>query len=357
MERIASKEVVLAGTGNESRRFVMRAFACGDEQGMMECVREEYGDSYFKRDFYDEAKIRENAFGGHYRFFVAETDGEIAGMEIFALFGGDEDYIEPASQIIRKKYRGYGLASELVHYTLPLAEQMRPCSLFVHAVTFHKATQSVCEDYGMVPVGFRLGSFLASLMHNSYNTGLCDKYSEGILIKPVAKKDAGEIYLPGELADYGRKIYDRLGVKYHILTPDEAVYQGKFDGIAREPDEDADVEINTDRLQRSVRVKVVGSGRNLAAIMRELISGFGGEENWTIQVMLNIDSPAVYYEYEELKKVEFFFAGLKPLCGVHERMYMQWTGETRLNMENYELTDSFDELRQDIDKYYRNRKG
>ena len=88
---------------NESVVFSMRPFASGDEQGLLECIRDEYGDSYFKRDFYDVGKLREKAMGEDYVFFVEEAGGEIAGMEICALFteNGD-DYIEPASQILKQ---------------------------------------------------------------------------------------------------------------------------------------------------------------------------------------------------------------------------------------------------------------
>ena len=187
---------------NETVEFTMRPFAAGDEQGMVACIRDEYGDSYFKQDFYDPAKLLEKAMGEHYVFFVAEANNEIVGMEVFALFteNGD-DYIEPASQILKKAYRGYGLAAELVAYTFPLAKEMKPAALFVHAVTFHPITQRVCGEQGMVPTGFRLGSFLAEKMQNSYPKGMCPKHSEGIMILPVEKLAAGKVYLPRELSD------------------------------------------------------------------------------------------------------------------------------------------------------------
>ena len=193
------EEVKLKSADGTEKVFIMRPFKEGDETGIIECVREEYGDSYFKTDFYDPEKVKEDALSDRYRFFVAETDGKIAGMEIFHLFSEDEDYIEPASQILKKEYRNYGLSGALVFYTLPLAEKMEPCALFVHAVTFHKATQTVCEAYGMTPVGFRLGSFLTEKMNNSYIRQACDKYSEGIMIRAVRKKDAGTIYIPEEI--------------------------------------------------------------------------------------------------------------------------------------------------------------
>ena len=96
-----SEKTVLTSRDGQEKEFVLRPFEIGDEEGIKECVTEEYGSSYFKKDFYDVDKIRENALSDGYRFFVAEADGEIACLEIFHVFSGDEDYIEPASQIIK----------------------------------------------------------------------------------------------------------------------------------------------------------------------------------------------------------------------------------------------------------------
>lgn len=358
MAEFGHREIELSLREDGSRRvFLLRSFSLGDEQGIYDCVTEEYGDSYFKRDFYDVSKIKENALGEHYCFFVAETGGEIAGMEIFHIYRDEEeDYIEPASQIIRKQYRGYGLADALVDYTLPLAESMYPCALFVHAVTFHKATQAICEGYGMIPVGFRLGSFLTERMINSYEKK-CGKYSEGIMVLPVGKKDAGVVFLPGEVAAFGEKIYKRMGSKYEIVVIPEKESSGRLCEIREGMADEAQIVSKIDPIQRMAIVKVVQEGKDLQCKMRELIASFEDEPDWVIQITLSISTPAIYCEYEELKKIGFFFSGLKPLCGLRERMYMQWVGAVELNMDRYELTESFDEIRRDIENFYLDRKG
>ena len=338
------EEVKLKSADGTEKVFIMRPFKEGDETGIIECVREEYGDSYFKTDFYDPEKVKEDALSDRYRFFVAETDGKIAGMEIFHLFSEDEDYIEPASQILKKEYRNYGLSGALVFYTLPLAEKMEPCALFVHAVTFHKATQTVCEAYGMTPVGFRLGSFLTEKMNNSYIRQACDKYSEGIMIRAVRKKDAGTIYIPEEIRDYTDKIYGRLKVKYNIADSTVAV------DITSQIPNHAVLSIKRDEVQRLIMIKVDEPGKDLVTQMRDLKKSFGNEPYWVIQIMLNTDTPVIYDQYEELKSEGFFFSGLKPLCGSHERMYMQWIGNTELHMDKYVLTQSFEEIRRDIER-------
>ena len=363
MKTFPKREVKIREADGTETSYWIRPFKCGDEAGIIDCIREEYGDTYFKRDFYDPEKVRKYAETGHTHFFVMEHDGFVAGMVILAVFDDGEDYVEPATHILRKKYRGTILGASLAYYALEMGESLRPCCLFVHAVTFHKGTQTLCENYGMVPVGFRLGTFLTSRMSNSYKLGRSEKYAEGVMILPVTKKDAGIVYLPEEIAEYGRRIYGRLGVRAEIRTAyetgtdlsRESAEAMKAIETIKTMEEEPQLQIRTDSLQRTVLVRVLSSGRKIADKMRELIDSFREEKGWTIQITLSTSSPAVFYEYDQLRRLGFFFTGLKPLCGAEEQMYMQWLGDMQLYMEDYALTDSFRILCEEIEDFYRNR--
>lgn len=338
-----TKELHNEHTG-QTVAFTIRPFAPGDEPGLIACIRDEYGDSYFKRDFYDEKKLLEKAMGDHYVFFVAEANGEIAGMEIFALFteNGD-DYIEPASQILKQNYRGFGLAAELVAYTFPLAKAMKPSALFVHAVTFHPITQWVCGEQGMIPTGFRLGSFLAEKMKNSYSKGSCPKHSEGIMILPVEKQAAGTVYLPEALADYAARCYDRLGMTCSICSRSTAL-----------PQTAAVLAVNTDELQRTVLISILQSGSDLISQIRQIMAAHT-QPYWTYQITISADQGYAIAEYEQLLEIGFFFTGLKAACGEKEQFYMQWCGDMELYMEEYVLTAAFQVLRDEIQGFYERR--
>ena len=340
-----TKELCNTRTG-EKRLFTMRPFAPGDEKGMIACIRDEYGDSYFNRDFYDENKLREKALGDHYVFFVAETDGEIAGMEIFALFTEQgDDFIEPASQIFRVRYRGYGLAEELVLYTFALAKQMQPRGLFVHAVTFHPITQKVCGAQGMIPTGFRLGSFLAEKMQNSYPKGRCPKHSEGVMILPVQKKDAGTVYVPQVLGDYISDCYERLGMSYTLCFDRKEL-----------PQTPAKLDVTTDELQRTVLVRILQSGADLEDQITQIMALHREQPCWTYQITLSADSGYAIAEYEVLHHMGFFFTGLKAACAQTEQFYMQWCGDLELCMEDYVLTEEFERVRKQIQQFYEERE-
>ena len=333
-------------TGVE-KEFIMRPFRDGDEAGMMACIRAEYGDSYFKSSFYDEAWIREHAKSDDYDFFVGEADGRIAGMEIFTHFTEVDECVEPASQILAREYRGFGLSIALVNYTYDILESMDIPSIFVHAVTFHDFTQGTCEKRGMYPVGFRLGRFLTEKMNNSYPKGRCDKYSEGIMIEPVKKREAGTIYLPPELEPFGRKIYDKIKVSCEIKTI------GDPDSV--DLPEHGEYRIKVDEVQEFVEVLVIREGLDMVEKLSELVNTYRGKGMYSIQLALYDDTPTILKAYDELNNAGYFFTGLKPVCGEREQLYMQWIDDWNLCMEDYVLTESFAGIRDDIQKFYENR--
>ena len=47
-----NKSLTLKNHQNQSLNFTLRLYQEGDEQGMIACILDEYGDTYFKRYFY-----------------------------------------------------------------------------------------------------------------------------------------------------------------------------------------------------------------------------------------------------------------------------------------------------------------
>lgn len=377
---IATRQISLTNKKtNEQKTYLLRTFRPGDYEGIIACVKEEHGDTYFKKYFYDKELFQEKALGDEYVFFVAEElfdEGEktdfdpIAGIEILRLFtkNGD-DYIEPASQMIRKRHRGFYLSEALVDYTFYVAKSLEPAALFVHTAMYHSITQHVCESYGMEPVGFEIGSFLTEVMQNSFTMEKIKKYSAGILCYPVEKKNAGDVYLPAELKDYAKTIYDTLGATYHIFTEDEVT---SADGIeAREAFYD-----NKDCFQDSsliyvsdenevnhyITIDARRAGRDLYDRIKEIMDGYlkhspTNPKAYVFHLILDIDTPAFFKQYQRLKEMGFFFGSMQPLCGEHERVFLYWVGDLELHMEDYRVTDKFSAIRDRIQKFYKNRMG
>lgn len=62
----------------EGRRLtvLLREYRLGDEPGMIACIRDEYGETYFKRGLYDPDYIHRESAEGHISFLVAQVLAE-----------------------------------------------------------------------------------------------------------------------------------------------------------------------------------------------------------------------------------------------------------------------------------------
>ena len=328
---------------SEELSFTLRPFVHGDEESVMNCVYEEYGDSYYRREFYDRALLEEIIDKGKLNLFIANCGDEICGIQTIISHSPEETRVEAASQIFRKKYRGFGLPFELVKFTYEFAETLHPSCIYASCVVFHNITQKMCEEVGMIPVAFNLGSHLTSAMNNSFPLGDSEKYAQAILIKPVDKKIAGDIFIHPEIAKTTESIYDKLGVKYNIISSPEY--------IPADCDYDNTLySVKENMREQCLYITIKRIGRDFTKVVSDLRSSHS-EKFWTIQLILPVDSPYSIRAYEELKELGFFFAGARPLCSEKEQIFMQYTGDVYFNFHDFKLTEDFAGILRQIVSY------
>ncbi len=334
---IKEKEVTLTHHKTSvEKHFVLRLFQPGDEESVINCVEEEYGDTYYRREYYDRDLLRKEIEEGNLILFVACCGDDLCGIQSFISHAPDETRMEAASQIFRKVYRGYGLPFELVKYTYEAAKTLGPSCIYASTVIFHSITQKMCEDVGMTPVAFNFGSHLTSKMHNSYNLGKSEKYGQAILIMPVGKRDAGEIYIHPEIESSVRRLYDKLGVNVNIISrAPEASDATVSDATS--------LSMSVNDREQSISIKVDVIGKDLMERIREVISSHS-EKFWTIQLILPVNESAALTAYEDLKNEGFFYTGIRPLCSEKEQILMQYTGDVYFCFEEFSLTDDFQTL-------------
>ncbi len=322
------------------KHFVLRPFRPGDEEAVSECVREEYGDTYYRREYYDKELLHEQIDGGKLFLFMAFCGDDICGIQSIISHGPEETRMEAASQIFRKAYRGYGLPYELVKYTYEAAKALGPSCIYASTVVFHSITQKMCEDAGMIPVGFNLGSHLTSKMQNSYSLGSSEKYAQAILILPVKKKYAGDIYIHPDISDPVKKLYEKLDTSVNIIS--------KVPQSASEPEAEKTVlTISVNDREQSISVKIKTIGRDLIDRLREIKSHYNGEY-WTIQLILPVDEGCAIDAYAKLRNENFFYTGVRALCSEKEQIFMQYTGDVYFCFEEYRLTENFRSLLDEI---------
>lgn len=337
-----SRELRLANRQNRSLTVTLREFKPGDEEGMIACIRDEYGDTYFKTGFYNPAFLRREAESGHITFLVARTKaGEIAGMLILKQFAPEESMCEIASQIFRKKYRGYGLAMPFFEYGMEILLSRKYSAAYCLPVLFHDTTQRLLYRLGLRATGFVLNVFDVTNITHSYDNGKNTKHSQGIQIRAVEKRDAGAVYIPHEHQEFCRGIYESLGVVYRMA--EECGRTEKIPPVS-------DLSYEQNMLQSSLEVCIRRIGLDLPERIEALHGKYPLKGKQTANIFLNVSDANAVWAYRALTEMGYFFTGLKPLCSEKEYMVLHHPGEVKIYFSDYVLSNEFTYLAEYIER-------
>ena len=343
------RNVTLTNRQGESLNLLLRQYRKGDEEGMIACIKDEYGDTYFKQDFYDPKYLREEAEEGIITFLVAETEDDgIAGMLILKQFYPHETMCEIASQIFRKKYRGYGLAMPFFEFGMEILLSRAYSAAFCLPVLFHDVTQRLLYRLGLRATGLVMNVFDMAQIDHSYSNGKNQKHSQGIQVRALGKRDAGRLYLPAEHRDFCKRIYDDLDVSFRMT--------GECGGDISLPSHSVIMRKNNE-LQKSMEIRILQVGTDLQKYMEEMHAGYPLKDRMTANVFLNINDPWAIWAYRVLWKMGYFFTGLKPLCSEREYMVLHNCGQTEVYFEDYVLSSEFSQLAKYIRTCYEERKS
>lgn len=326
--------------GGETLCARFRPFRTSDAAGIIACIRDEYGETYFRRDFYDPQFLIAEHARGKATFYVAETEvGEVAGMLVLNLLPATETGCEIATQIFRLKYRGFGMAKPFFTYIFAKLRQMneqRPISaLLCLSVLFHDVTERLMERAGFHPAGFVFGKFRMDVVTHQYPTDANAKHPAGIMIRKLAKRAAGEIYLPAAHADFVHGIYDALAVPFSIRTTGA-------------PSETSEASFVQDENHGNCAIFVNRSGSDVAACVAAIEARCRAPQQ-TYNVFLNTSDPGAIFACRALEARGYFLAGVHPLLSSVERIVLHKPGKIPLDLSSFVLTPRF----QSIARYVR----
>ena len=320
-----------------------RLFQPEDTMALISCVRDEYGDTYFKQSFYNPEALLAADETQKIQFLVAQQeDGEIVGMLALKRFKPREDMCEIASQIIRREYRGYHIAWPFFQYGMTVLEQLPGVSaVYCLPVLFHKITEVLMERLGLVPCGVICSVFLMDHIRHSYHRDGNHKHPQGIMIKKQEKQSAGVLYVAKEHQEIAAQIYSALQVSFSFGDPEPMTGTSAL-------------HYYNDERQQNCAIYVDHSGTDLMQRVREIQQQFSGP--WqTYNVFLNVSDGGAVGAYRQLTAGGFFFTGFQPLCSAREIMVLHDPGLVRIDFTTWALTPAFARLRDYIEQCWQGR--
>lgn len=346
-----TKTVGLKNKKGERLTLLLRPYREGEEERLIACVRDEYGETYFKRDFYRREYLQKKAREGVITFLVAETpEGEIAGMMILKEFYPQESMCEIASQIFCKKYRGYGLAFPFFEYGMEILLSRAYSAAYCLPVVFHSITQELLYRLGLRAAGFILNVFDMERITHSYQNGGNQKHSQAIQIMAVQKKDAGMLYLPEIHRGIGKNVYDSLDVSYELASAGASGLRSP-----KEIPRSCRLTYTNDERQKNLEIRIHTVGRDMQQGVEALLDQFPLKGKQTCNIFLNINDKGAPWAYHIWEKAGFFFAGFKPLCSQREYMVLHHPGEVEIYFGEYQVGIDFQLLLEYVESCYNNR--
>ncbi|MBR3457405.1 MAG: GNAT family N-acetyltransferase [Selenomonadaceae bacterium] len=309
---------------------------------MVECIRDEYGPTYLKQDFYNpETLIRQHNMG-RCQFLVAEASGEIAAVLGLEFPLPPETMCEWITGIVLKKYRRYGIMKLL--FDMALKEMLGRegiASGYGFAVTYHAISQRSMGALGFHACGFLLSVLLTQT--HSFQRDTNQKHHHIIIVRKVEQENAGSIHIPSEHETIAREIYHTLGVRISVDTRTAAL---TGNSICR---------TEQDSGQLSCTIWVEESGADLAECLQAIESRYP-EPLQTYNVFLNISDTKAVAAYELLCRMGYFFTGWRPICCGHEIMVLHKPRALQIDFSSLVLTEEAEQLRDYVRNCYETMK-
>jgi len=313
----------------------LRTFEPKDAESIIFCIREEYGEIYFKSSFYNPNYLIELNEVGKIKFLIAETAGEeVAGILALNPIGR---MCEISTAIVQKKYRGFGIIRKLFEMAVAEIQKMKNVyAAYGRTVMYHTTTQKLTEEIKFEPCGLLMSECLTDeLCNDDFNL----KHPLGILIRNISRAKADKIYICSEHNQFVQDIYKTLAVEVEM---DNNIYDFA---------DDSQIYYENDEFQKSCSIFINVAGKDMIDKINSIENKLAAPLE-TFNVFLNLNHKSANLAYEKLKKAGYFFSGIRPICAENEFMVMHNPKGTAINFDKFAATDKFLKVIDYVKKYY-----
>ena len=284
--------------------------------GLVDLVRDVYGDHYPIRLFYDPDAINQANREGRYYSIVARTpEDRIVGASHLYRSSPFEGLYEVGVGLVSKDYRNTGINKQLLAFlydsfvgTMPHIEEV-----YGEAVCNHPFMQKAALSFKHVETAIQLALMPASAYSREKSApGRVATLTEFRCYKPAPHT----IFLPRMYEDDLRWIYSRLDDSRDIRLSEETLPQGTATRADMEVFEFASV----------ARIAVAASGADLRERISELETQARAKKSTVFQVWTNLTEPWAGDASATLKTMGYVFGGPLP----------RWFGGDGLLMQKLE---------------------
>lgn len=296
----------------EESSYFIRSFTPADAIGIVDCIRQSYGTTYFNYVGYDHKVLLEQNETGILKSFVAiTTDQEVVGHVALLYHPVETEVAEMALAVVKPAYRRKDCLSQIVKYILSHLESENLSAVYVHSISTHPYSQKVALNQGL-----RVTALLFHFVSPLHFRGIADENSEReSFVKAVyyTKHKQYEIYAPPK----HRQMIEKLASFQNM----DCIYYSE-PKRPELPQQGAVIDIHTESyLCAHITVRYYGD--NVFAAVSAMVQGLLKAKVAVIFLYLNLGDRHTAWCAEEFERMGFVFAGIGPGSQGRPRLILQ----------------------------------
>ena len=325
-------------------------FACASDrhpdrsvlEGLLVCIREEYGDTYIDKRVYDLDWLMAETVAGRLLTAVTLTEsGETAAcicLRENPPFYGVGDL---CMHVVRKAYRGYGIGTPLVAWIMDTPETERFSAIGSHNATFHTMSQQESYACGLRPCGMLFDLYLSQgFVHSHANVG--EKLSYAVATMPLDRREV-RLCMPEEHKAFAAAYYREVGVPVRFL-PEEG------------PVSASDLTVLEDEAHHTLTLCLGSCGTDLEEQVSALLARCEGRPLQTAAACLELSSPSAAWGYRVLIGLGFRFSGLQPFCRGKQYLLMHHPMGVEIPFERMQIDPAYQAMFDYVGASFLNRR-
>ncbi len=298
-----------------------------DHDGFFSCINEFYKGGYPYKEYLDRENLKRLLSSGDMVITLAKDEtGRIVGTSsALRMSGVFEGSVLLLLRSVLKEMRGRGIGTEQELFLLAQIESRFPDAMSIYAdvMTHDAASQSTMLHRGFAFCGLRMTLYKNEIMVSGLPYERGTKMTQAIYCK--RNQNIGErlLFAPKECFGTLQEIYANLGVP--VALENDVASEGE-----------CQYRMETSELHQKAELFAEGHGdtQKMQDEMQKLLSA-----GYTAVAYLNMSVRGCTQTYKALKKLGFYFSGIKPLSERGEYLLLSHSKNCVLSLENIKLPE------------------
>jgi N-acetylglutamate synthase-like GNAT family acetyltransferase len=175
----------------EKLKVTVRDFKKEDAKGIIELIKDNYGDTYYRKEFYNPQMWIEAFEKRKIIPIIAEYENRVVGQ--FSLIINDGYNVEIGMAVVHPEFKGRGIMNQMFNYLIHKAKEMGVFAIYGEAIMFHPFSQKANLTHNMVETALHLGEVAHWISQKEFKF---EKRSGVLVSYLLLKKEKRNYYFP-----------------------------------------------------------------------------------------------------------------------------------------------------------------